>query len=415
MRPVSDRVGCGMETSEPRQDTSHKFVATLPEGRELEWLKLSLGELGTVVPAASDNLDEVLGLLDLSDSPVLFVGVDASDLARASALIEGVLATRPLLTVVAVGEGIGQDELLTAMRAGARDFMAVGTRASEARALVRRLLERVPMERDDHAARGRVLAVHNARPGFDNAFFAAHLAMAIRDERPGAGVLLLDLGIPPADSLGLLALESSFTFFDAVRNLRRLDRTLLESALPTHDSGLQVLAMPEEEDAAEEVTTAELYLLLGALKRHYSHVVVNLGGLPPGGFLQVMLGNADEVIQLVDQSVPGCRQNLRRLEQMRGAGTHVQSLRVVVDRYQPRMAPDAATVAGKLGAPLAGVLRADDAQRLRAINLGRTLFELAPRAPYVRGVRELVRTLHADDGQAPAPRGWLQQLTGRNA
>jgi len=412
MRPVSDRVGCGMETSEPRQDTPRKFVATLPEGRELEWLKLSLAELGSVVPAASDNLDEVLGLLDLSNSPILFVGVNRNDLARASALIEGVLASRPLLTVVAVGEGMSQDELLTAMRAGARDFLTVGSRASEARALVRRLLERVPTERDDHAARGRVLAVASARPGFDNAFFAAHLAMAIRHERPGTGVLLLDLGIPPADTLGLLALESSFTFFDAVRNLRRLDHTLLASALPTHDSGLQVLAMPEEEDAAEEVTTAELYLLLGALKRHYSHVVVNLGGLPPGGFLQVMLGNADEVILLADQSVPGCRQNLRRLEQMREAGTQVQSLRVVVDRYQPRTAPDAATVAAKLGAPLAAVLRADDAQRLRAINLGRTLFELAPRAPYARAVRELVSELRTDETPSGTGGGWLRRLTG---
>ena len=403
-----------METSEARPDAHQKFVATLPEGRELEWLKLSLGELGTVVPAGSDNLDEVLGLLDLSDSPILFVGIDGDKLGRASALIEGVLASKPLLTVVAVGDGTGHDELLTAMRAGARDFLAVGTRASEARALVRRLLERMPRERDDGDAHGEVLAVSNARPALDNAFFAAHLALAIERERPEARVLLLDLGLPAADCLGLLALEPSFNFFDAVRHLRRLDRTLLDSALPTHESGLQVLAMPEE-STSDEVSTAELYLLLGALKRHYSHVVVNLGGLPPGAFLQVMVSNADQIFLLVDQSVPGCRQNRRLLESLEQAGSQLRSLHLLVDRYHPRLAPTAETVAEKIGQPLAGVLPAEEAQRLRAINLGKSLFDLAPRDPYARTLRNLVQGLYAEhQGASTRATGWLQRLTGRD-
>ncbi|WP_019589468.1 MULTISPECIES: hypothetical protein [unclassified Thioalkalivibrio] len=402
-------------TEEPRLDAPSRFVASLLGGRELEWLKMSLGDLGAVVPAESDQLDEVLGLLDLGDARVMFVGVTAGDLNRASALIEGITAARPMLTVIAVGDGNARDELLAAMRAGARDFLAVGTRASEVRALVRRALDRVPVQQDDRDDRGVVWAVMNARPDLSNAFIASHLAVGLRHEKPSSRVLLLDLGVPSGDCLTLLGLESSFTFFDAMRNLRRLDQTLLESALPSDGSGVHVLSIPEDGDGEEEVSTAELYLLLGTLKRHYSHVVVNLGGLPQGAFLHVMLNNADEVLQLVDQSVPSFRQNVKRLDQMRTAGTQIRSLRVVVDRVQSRLAPDADTVAERIGAPLLVTLPGNGLQRMRAINLGKSLFEMAPRDSLVAGIRTLIRRLDAHQGDRPGGfREWLRGMTRRN-
>ena len=41
-------------------------------------------------------------------------------------------------------------------------------------------------------------------------------------QKSGQQTLLLDLGLPLADSLALLGLESSFHFGDALRHLRRL-------------------------------------------------------------------------------------------------------------------------------------------------------------------------------------------------
>lgn len=405
--PAASIVGGVVMASEVEAtQPGHRFVAALPEGRALEWLKLSLGEMGTVVPAETDNLDEIKGVLDLTDTPLLFVWMDRHSLTQSAALVEGILDVKPLLTVIAVGEGVHQDELLAAMRAGARDFLTVGTRASEARALVRRALDKAPVQPGDAADKGRVWAVMNARPSMANAFFCTHLAQAVQRDHADAQVLLLDLAIPPADSLALLNLKATFSFFDAVRNLKRLDRTLLTNALPTHPSGLQVLSMPDAFDDEEEVSTAELYLLLGTLKRYYSHLVVNLGGLPSGGFLNVMLSGSDEVLQLVDQSIPSCQQNLQRIRQVEDAGVRIESRRIVVDRYQPRQAPKAELVAERMGAPLAGVLRTGDGQRLRAINLGKTLLELTPSDPYAREVQGLARDLLEGDAKG-ARRGVL--------
>ena len=75
----------------------------------------------------------------------------------------------------------------------------------------------------------------------DAGMLAAHLALAI--EQNGRRTLLLDLGLPYGESLGLFALESSFNFSDALRNLRRLDSSLIDSAFCETRGGLRVLSL----------------------------------------------------------------------------------------------------------------------------------------------------------------------------
>ncbi|MFT7720476.1 UNVERIFIED_CONTAM: pilus assembly protein, partial [Salmonella enterica subsp. enterica serovar Enteritidis] len=60
------------------------------------------------------------------------------------ALIEGALEAKPMLAIVALGDGMDNQLVLNAMRAGARDFVAYGSRSSEVAGLVRRLSKRLP-------------------------------------------------------------------------------------------------------------------------------------------------------------------------------------------------------------------------------------------------------------------------------
>ena len=148
----------------------------------------------------------------------------------------------------------------------------------------------------------------SARPGGDATMFALHLALALREAQPKHDILLLDLGVPAGDSLQYLGIDPSYTFMDAIRSLRRLDDTLINTAFPKHDSGLRILAMPEDALDAGRITSADLYVLVNVLKRHFHQIVVNLGGVPASEFLYVLLGRADRWDQkphvpLVDQGV----------------------------------------------------------------------------------------------------------------
>ncbi|NVL29366.1 pilus assembly protein, partial [Pseudomonas syringae pv. actinidiae] len=126
------------------QSLSQTFLAITRNTTDLEWLQSALGSLGQVVSAGTGSLDDLLALVDVTFASVVFVGLDREHLMTQSALIESALGAKPMLAIVALGDGMDNQLVLNAMRAGARDFVAYGSRSSEVAGLVRRLSKRLP-------------------------------------------------------------------------------------------------------------------------------------------------------------------------------------------------------------------------------------------------------------------------------
>ncbi len=334
---------------------NQNFVALTQHPGELDWLQNSLASAGQVVPAGSASLEELLALLDVTAAGVLFISLGKSNLVSQGALVEGLVSARPMLSVVAIGDGLDNQLVLAAMRAGARDFITYGARASELTGLIRRLGGRLPSVPVSAARQGELLTLVSARPDADGAFVALHLAKALQEQTPNQ-VLLLDVGQPTGEALAILGLDSAFTFSDALRNLRRLDQTLIDSAFTRLDSGLRILSLTDEPGVLERVTTAELYLLLGNLRGAFSHVVVNLTGLPEGELSNQLLVQANRVLWMVDQSVPSCKKGLERLRRLRERNLPLPSIELLIERYLPNVAPDQQALSRMFDLDLFGVL-----------------------------------------------------------
>jgi pilus assembly protein CpaE len=120
------------------------YLALTRNQDDLQWLQGALAPLGQVIGANGPSLDELLALVDMTFSNLVFIGLDREQLIAQCALIEGVLEAKPMLAIVALGDGMDNQLVLHAMRAGARDFVAYGSRASEVAGLVRRLGKRLP-------------------------------------------------------------------------------------------------------------------------------------------------------------------------------------------------------------------------------------------------------------------------------
>ena len=120
------------------QSLSQTFLALTRNNTDLEWLQGALAPLGQVVGAGTSSLDELLALVDVTFAGLIFVGLDRDKVVNQCALIEGALEAKPMLAIVALGDGMDNQLVLNAMRAGARDFVAYGSRSSEVAGLVRR-------------------------------------------------------------------------------------------------------------------------------------------------------------------------------------------------------------------------------------------------------------------------------------
>nr|WP_315193921.1 pilus assembly protein [uncultured Aquabacterium sp.] len=383
------------------------------------WMQTVLHDEGEIVQADGDNLERVLQLVDAVQARAVFCELSPARLAQDASFMEGLTAAKPLLPVVALAETPDRQSVLTALRAGARDFISPDMRPGEVVSLVRRAMTREAS--DNHRAatgsEGAMTAVASARPGGDATMFALHLALALQEQNPKDEVLLLDLGVPAGDSLQYLGIEPTYTFVDAIRSLRRLDDTLINTAFPKHDSGLRILAMPDDALDVGRITSADLYVLLNALKRHFRQIVINLGGVPASDFLYVLLGRADRTLMLVEQSVPSCKQNRTLLQKLRDNKVGIGQVSLVVDRYLPSVPPDAETIAKGFGIPLLSTLPSSGMARLTMMNSGESLFTSAPRDPYTVAIRKIAHGLGRDASVALKPvsgqSGWLSSITSR--
>ncbi|MFT3857970.1 MAG: hypothetical protein QM742_10895 [Aquabacterium sp.] len=399
-------------------DSRNHFLLVSERKEVVQWLEAALHDEGEVIVADSNNLDRVIQLIDAVGIRVVFCELTADQSARDASFMEGLTAAKPLLPVVAMAESPDRQTVLTALRSGARDFVSPDMRPAEVISLVRRVVTREQNDaRGAGINEGTMTAIASARPGADAPMFALHLALALQEAAPKEAILLLDLGVPAADTLHYLGIEPTYSFVDAIRSLRRLDDTLINTAFSRHDTGLRILAMPDETLDAGRFTSADLYVLIGALKKHFSHIVVNLGGVPASEFLYVMLGRSERTWLLVEQSVPSCKQNRTLLQKLRDNKIAVGNVSLVVDRYLPSVPPNADTIAKGFGVPLLSTLPSSGMARLTMMNSGESLFQAAPRDPYTTTVRKLATNLAREThGGTRAPQkqsGWLSALMGR--
>ncbi|MBI5462030.1 MAG: hypothetical protein HY941_07570 [Gammaproteobacteria bacterium] len=373
----------------------HSFVVMTDREASVRWLQRALADEGELLVAEGGAMERALQIIDVTGAAIVFVEILPDQTDRQAAVIEGLLAAKPRVSVVALGREMDSALMRVAMRAGARDFIVPGNNPSEVVGLVRRLLERSPRIMETPNQPCRIIALADARPDTNAVMLALHLALAFQERAPKERVLLLDLGVPRGDALLYLGLNSAYGFIDAVRSLRRLDETLIESAFAQHPSGLRILSMAESPTGLGDITPTDIYVLLGTLRAYFPTIVVNLGGIPDSDFLYVLLSNADRIVLVAEQSVPSCQQNMALLKRMVSRKLKMDRVGLVVDRYYPKLPPDAEAVARGFGVPLLATLPPSGLVRLSVMNSGRSMFEIAPREDYCVRVRRLAEQLVA--------------------
>lgn len=383
-----------------------------------QWLERALMGEAEVVGTDSLSAKHVAQLLEVTNARLAFVelSLDGEQLAAEKALMEALSVTKPMLPVIALGEGDARELILTAIRCGAADYAVAGSDADELRAMARQLLEhltpRVRRVDANHGVRGRLTVVLGARPSTGAGLLCAHLGLALHGREPGQEALILDLGLLPDDVSRMLDVEPTYTFADIVRNIQSIDRVLINTAFPRHGSGVMILGLGEDAGKVAEITSSDIYIVIDALMHYFGHVIINLTGITETDFVSLFTRRADHLLLLVDQTVINCQANRLLYDRLKGGQPASSQCGLVIENYARQAEPGVEALAQGFRLPVYGQLPVAWESQLRAINAAKSLFDLAPKDPYVSAIGELARVI---DGEVSAtrPKGLLQRLLGR--
>lgn len=337
--------------------------------------------LTCVSPNAADLLRSLV-----EAKPALLL-VELSDRTPLHTIVALVRRADPLVATVALGDATCADTVLAAVRAGAADFLALDSAPDVFRAQIQRHLR---IDDDGHRATpGTFEMVLAPMAGGGENLFAINLAAM--KARAGEEMLLVDCALPGTEAGAALDLKFGYTIQDAIKDMGRLDRTLVTSALTRHEeTGLMVLplateAAPDVDGVAPEV----LARLVGVVRPLFRHTLLNAGGVRSPGLLLEFMQAATRIYVVCPQKFTAVAEAQRLLERVGPSADVFRRMVLLVDEHQSAISLTEDQMRQTLGMPVSFRLPPARVELINGLNTGRPYALDHSRSPYAQALAKL--------------------------
>lgn len=258
---------------------------------------------------------------------VVLIDIPTTNSAIALQAIEVLRQEIPDIAVFAIGSMSQPQTIVSAMRAGAKEFIERPTTTTDLlEAFIR--LSNSQRKVKHEGSRGKIFTVVNAKGGSGATTVAVNLALALQSSY--GNVALIDMA-PLGHAALHLNLRPPFTIGDAVRNLHRMDSSLLESFMARHAGGMQLLAGANN-PAANEASSAEYARLFDMMAGHFRYLVVDVSSRLDAATR--LVGNLSEAILLIAHADVASLWSASRIVQFLGENAGRERVKLVLNRFR---------------------------------------------------------------------------------
>jgi pilus assembly protein CpaE len=277
---------------------------------------------------------------------VILMDIATDDIASTLRAIELLHQELPDAAVFAVGPMTQPQLIVSAMRAGVREYIERPTTTTDLlEAFVRLTTTRRKPGRE--SSRGKVFTIVNAKGGSGGTTVAVNLALALQSIHHSTALV----DVAPLGHCALhLNLKPTFTVSDAITNLHRLDSSLLESFMARHDrGGLQVLAGAVTPTSVEP-SASDFARLLDTMGGLFHYIVVDASSRLDSATR--LVSNLSEKILLVAHADVASLWSAGRVAQYLGESGSRDRFALVLNRYRKVVGFDEAQTEAAIGAPV---------------------------------------------------------------
>ena len=317
-----------------------------------------------------DSDPVVMQNLQRAEVPVWVIGFDRDRSAAIVACQAIQQATHGHCSLVAVSDNADAALILEAMRAGCSEYLTPPVQVDQFAGAVERLRMRLDSRKTIvPKPTGRIVAMLGVRGGAGATTLAVHLGSFLAGQY-GKRTLLLDehrrLGHV---SLYLGAEEANYHFYELVRNIGRLDESLLQGFVIHHSSCLDILPSPDSFDDAANVSLEDIQRAIRFLGQNYEFVVIDC----PHGVHNLSLatiGCCDELYLIATPDVPALRDLSSCIDTFLQSHVPPEKIKVVINRYSSDGALGLQQIEKAIQQPISITIPNASSDLIRAMNTG---------------------------------------------
>ena len=342
------------------------------------------------------------------ERPDLFIFELSENFDEEFKLLQSMLASGEAGEVFVTSDKKDTDLLLKAMRAGTKEFLSQPLDDLEVKAALESLKKRMEqtsaVREPVHA--GQIIHVMGAKGGVGTTTVAVNLAMILAEKKKAGSVVLVDLNTVFGEIPLFLSVKSNYHWGQIAENVGRLDSTFLANALSKHPSGVQVLPSPSYLNGHPPVTPEIMDRLLTTMRRTYDFIIVDGGqSLDRPGLKAIEM--ADRVFLVTLLSLPCLRNTNNLLKSLASVGVaQTDQVRLVVNRFMKKSDITIKDAEESLQNKIFWSIPNDYKTTMSAINRGKPIHEISPRADITRNLEELADSL-LQGGREVEKKGWF--------
>lgn len=328
---------------------------------------------------------------DVDDCDILVMEI-GEDFKNDCQIVNSLLCTGSVKDIFLVSSHVEPEMLLQAMRSGAREFFPVPVKSEDIISALMKFRERnrnVTVT-EKGKKKGKIINIIGSKGGIGTTTIAVNFATSLLGIHGSSkSVALIDMNLLFGEIPLFLDIESAFNWGEIAKNISRLDSTYLMSVLSKHPSGLYILPSPTRFDGVNLATPGIIEKLLRLMRKDFDYVVIDSGQHLDDISLKV-LELSDTVLINSILSLP-CLINVKRLiDTFKKLGYPAEDdVNVIVNRYHKNSVISLKDAEKGIGKRVFWQIPNDFQNTISAINQGKTLLDIAPKADITQNIREL--------------------------
>jgi pilus assembly protein CpaE len=299
--------------------------------------------------------------------------------------------------VIAVHTATDPETILSAIRAGAAEYLYPPLGANLEKAIKRIASERA--EDPSSLKRGTTAAFFSAKGGCGATTIACHVAVEVQ-RQSGNHVLLADFDMDSGIVGFIMKSRSQYTLVDALSNAHRLDPNYWKALISNGRTGMEILSAPVGITVRQPADLENLKYVLHFARTQYEWVVVDLGrGLTPA--TMSALDEVDRCFLVSSADVPALYKAKHVVRNLLDTGYSRERLHLVMNRIPRSTEITKSEIEQMLGIPVGFELPEDQSALYEAYSGGNLL---APNHSLTRRMSEIARQITGIPEEKPQKR-----------
>lgn len=367
-------------------------AAILSESEQtVEVLRKYLDEFGKFVSMTQCcDLSEIFNTLSSIQKSLLIVDI-SKNFDKYNQFISNISSACPECKIIAISDNPSIEDIVKAMRSGAKDFLPAPVLKSGFFIVLERIFSQLT-DKNSVKSKCRVMTVFSNKGGIGKTSIASNLALELA-KITKENVALVDLNFQLGDITTFLDLKPSFNISYMLQNPDKINSDFLLNTVERYkNTSLYVIADPPYFKQAENISKTQIIKLFDKLKETFSYVVVDTDSTFDGKTVTA-LDNSDIIFLVTIVNFPALRNCQRILDLFDKLGYDREKTQIVINRYMENDEIKAEDVEKLLEKPVYWKIPNNYFTMMSAINKGVSVAEINPESNVALSYKEFAMSV----------------------